>query len=159
MAMLNPRMEQRLQALRGFAQLLDSAFRIPGTSYRIGLDPIVGLIPGVGDLISPLFTITLLWHGRSIGLPRVVQLRMLLNVGLDAALGLVPVVGDMFDFVWKANDRNLQLLEEHAFAGRQATAGDWIFVSVMIGAVVALAILPVVLLVWVIGVVSDMRGV
>jgi len=156
--MLTPQQARRLQSLRGVAELLDSAFRIPGTSYRIGLDPIVGLIPGLGDLISPLYTIALLWHGRALGLPRVVQMRMLINVGLDAALGALPVVGDVFDFAWKANDKNLQLLEQHAFAGRQTTAGDWIFVGVMIGAVVALAVLPVVLLVWVIGIVSEMRG-
>jgi hypothetical protein len=156
--MVTAQQARRLQALRGVADLLDSAFRIPGTSYRIGLDPIVGLIPGIGDLVSPLFTIALLWHGRALGLPRVVQIRMLINVGLDAALGTLPVVGDVFDFAWKANDKNLQLLEQHALAGRQATAGDWLFVSVMIGAVVAMAILPVVLLVWVIGIVSEMRG-
>src|SRR5262245_40832067 len=113
--MVTPQQARRLQALRGVAELLDSAFRIPGTSYRIGLDPIVGLIPGVGDLISPLYTIALLWHGRALGLPRVVQIRMLLNVGLDAAFGTLPFVGDVFDFAWKANGKNLQLLEQHAF--------------------------------------------
>src|SRR5262245_18079156 len=156
--MVTSQQERRLQALRGVDELLDSALRFPGMSYRIGLDPIMGLIPGVGDFVRPLFTIALLWHGRALGLPRVVQMRMLINVGLDAVLGTLPGIGDLFDFVWKANGKNLQLLEQHAYAGRQATPGDWVFVAVMIGAVVAIAVLPVVLFVWVIGIVSQMRG-
>src|SRR5215212_9471917 len=104
---LTPGQTQRLQALRGISRLLDSAFVVPGTSYRFGLDPILGLIPGIGDLVSPLFTIGILWQARDLGLPRVVQLRMLFNVGIDTLCGVVPLVGDLFDFAWKSNDMNL----------------------------------------------------
>src|SRR3954470_21466035 len=95
---LSPGQQRSLDALRRFAQLLDSAFVVPGTSYRVGLDPIVGLIPGIGDLLSPLFAIAVLWQARQLGVPRVVQLRMIGNVAIDALVGAVPVLGDLFDF-------------------------------------------------------------
>ena len=148
MRQLTPGQAQRLAALRQFARLLDSAFVIPGTSYRIGLDPIVGLVPGVGDLVSPLFTIGILWQGRDLGIPRVVQLRMLMNVGIDALLGVVPIVGDVFDIAWKANDMNYALLEQHALEERRPSRGDWIFVSGIIVLLLLIAAAPFVLIGW-----------
>src|SRR5688572_32812403 len=106
---------RRLEALCQVARFLDSAFRVPGTSYRIGLDPILGLLPGLGDLVSPLFTFGLIWQAREIGVPGVVVMRMISNVAIDTVVGLVPVVGDLFDFAWKSNNRNLALLEAHAY--------------------------------------------
>jgi hypothetical protein len=147
---LSPAQEQRLQGLRAMARLLDSAFEIPGTPYTIGLDPIAGLLPGIGDLVSPLFTIALLWQSRDLEVSRVVQLRMLLNVGIDAGFGLVPVLGDLFDVAWKANNRNVALLEAHALEERRPSAGDWLFVGGMIAALVAIAALPFVLIVLVV---------
>lgn len=133
---------QRLQALRQLAQLLDSAFAVPGTNYRIGLDPILGIVPGLGDLVSPLFTIALLLQAWELRIPRVVQLRMVFNAAIDALIGVVPLAGDLFDFAWKANQRNLALLEEHAYEERDARIGDWVFVIVMIAIVLALVALP-----------------
>jgi hypothetical protein len=141
---------QRLVALRKFAQLLDSALIVPGTRYRIGLDPILGLVPGFGDLVSPLFTIGILWQAHDLGIPRVVQLRMIFNVAIDALVGAVPFVGDLFDFVWKANVRNLALLEHHAAHERRASAGDWIFVALLTFAVIAIAAVPFVIVAWII---------
>lgn len=146
-----PSQPERLAALRRIADLLDSAFVVPGTSYRIGLDPILGLIPGLGDLVSPLFTLVILRHARDLGVPRVVQLRMTFNVAIDALLGTVPVIGDLFDFAWKANLRNLALLERHAGGVRRAAAGDWLFVSLLTLAVVAVALAPFVILGWLVG--------
>jgi hypothetical protein len=145
---VTPAQTQRLRALRRVATLLDSAVGIPGTSARIGLDPIIGLVPGVGDLVSPLFTAAILWQARDLGLPRVVQLRMLMNVGIDAVIGTVPFLGDIFDVAWKANVRNFVLLEEHAFEERSPSAGDWLFVVALVVGLVALAALPIVLGVW-----------
>ena len=130
------------------AELLDSAFVIPGTNYRIGLDPIIGLIPMVGDLASPLFTIALLWQARDLNLPRVVQMRMLFNVGIDVLVGVVPVVGDVADVFWKSNSMNFALLERHAGAPRPATAGDWLFVVGVLAAVVAIALIPLFVVYW-----------
>jgi hypothetical protein len=134
--------EQRLATLRRIAELLDSAFVVPGTNYRIGLDPIIGLIPMVGDLASPLFTIGLLWQAYDLGIPKVVQLRMLFNAAIDALVGAVPFVGDLFDFGWKANEWNLALVELHAYEERHAAAGDWVFVIGMMVLVMAIAVLP-----------------
>lgn len=145
---LTPADERRLDGFRRIAQLLDSAFPVPGTSYRIGLDPIVGLLPGIGDLISPLFTIALLLEARELGVPKVVQARMLFNVAIDTVVGTVPVLGDLFDFAWKANDKNLALLERHAREIRAGAASDYAFVALMVVLVAALAVVPLLLLAW-----------
>ena len=142
---LTPGQQQRLNALRQTARLLDSAFEVPGTSYRIGLDPILGLVPGIGDLVSPLFTIGILWQGRDLGIPKVVQVRMLGNVLLDAVVGAVPVAGDLFDFAWKANEKNLALLEFHAVEERPPSTGDWLFAALLGGLVLVTAAIPFVL--------------
>ena len=145
---LTPGQEQRLQALRAAARLLDSAFEIPGTGYRIGLDPIVGLVPWVGDLFSPLFTIALLWQARDLALPRVVQMRMLFNVGIDTLVGMIPIAGDLFDFAWKSNDMNMALLERHVYEERRASAGDWLFVVFAVIVLLMIAAVPVLLAGW-----------
>jgi hypothetical protein len=147
---------QRLDLLRKVAQLLDSAFLVPGTTFRVGLDPILGLVPGLGDLVSPLFTIGILWQARELGIPRVVQMRMIFNVAIDTVLGIVPVVGDLFDFAWKANEMNLALLERHGREEHRATAGDWLFVAGMIALLVLIATAPFVILGWLIGAVRQL---
>jgi hypothetical protein len=143
---LTPGQQRSLDALRGFAQLLDSAFVVPGTSYRVGFDPIIGLIPGIGDLLSPLFAIAVLWQAKQLGVPRVVQLRMIVNVAIDALVGAVPIAGDLFDFAWKANTMNMALIERYAFEERRASVGDWLFVTAMIALVVVIAALPFVII-------------
>src|SRR5262245_31581974 len=139
---LTPSQTQRLETLRRIAQLLDSAFILPGTTYRIGLDPILGLVPVIGDLAAPLFTIGVLWQGRDLGIPRVVQLRMIFNTAIDALVGLIPIGGDLFDVAWKSNQMNLALLEHHAYEVRHASTADWLFVCSMIALVVVVAALP-----------------
>ena len=133
---------QRLKALKHFSRLLDSAFVLPGTNIRIGLDPLLGLVPGFGDLASPLFAMAVLWQSRDLGIPRVVQLRMIFNVAIDALVGLLPLAGDLFDFAWKANDRNLALLERHAYEQRRPSAGDWLFVIGLMTLLLVIAAIP-----------------
>ena len=152
---LTPGQERRLLLLRQMARLLDSAMTVPGTSIRLGLDPILGLLPGLGDLVSPLFTIGLLWQARDLRLPKVVQLRMIFNVAIDMLLGLVPVVGDLFDVAWKANNMNLALLERHAYEEHPASRGDWLFVLGMIAVLVGLAVTPFLLVGWISSVLSS----
>lgn len=136
--------------LRRWAHLLDSTFRIPGTRIRFGWDPIIGLIPGLGDLATPVFSGLILLHGFRRRIPKVVQLRMLFNVILDAAVGLVPLVGDLWDFAWKANAKNLALLERHALAHTPvaATRGDWLFVGAILGLLLLVALVPLAVLLW-----------
>lgn len=137
---------QRLEALRATARLLDSAFEIPGTRIRIGLDPIAGLVPGIGDLVSPLFTIGILWQSRDLNIPRIVQMRMLFNVLIDVVVGVVPIAGDLFDVAWKANDKNYALLEHYAQEERTPSAADWLFVIGMILIVLGIAAIPILLI-------------
>lgn len=145
---VTPRQARRLVALRRFAQLLDSAFVVPGTRYRVGLDPILGLVPGLGDVVSPLFAIGILWQAHDLGVPRIVQLRMIVNVAIDALLGALPFLGDLFDFVWKANDKNMLLLERHAMHVRRPAAGDWVFVGLSTLIIVVIAAIPFVIVAW-----------
>ena len=152
---ITPGQTQRLAALRRFARLLDSAFVVPGTRYRVGLDPFLGLLPGIGDLVSPLFAIGVLWQAHDLGIPRVVQLRMIFNVAIDALLGALPFIGDLFDFVWKANDKNMVLLEYHATQDRRAAAGDWLFVVVSTLVLVAIAAIPFLVVAWIVAAVRQ----
>ena len=147
---ISPGQQRGLDALRQVSRLLDSAIQVPGTTYRVGLDPILGLVPGLGDLVSPFFTIAVLWNARRLDVPKVVQLRMVFNVALDALLGVVPLVGDLFDFAWKANDRNMALLERHAYEEHRPTAADWAFVVGAVAILLLLAALPFVVLGWLI---------
>lgn len=146
---------RRLQILRNGATLLDSAIVIPGTGIRIGLDPVLGLVPGLGDLVSPLYALAILVQARQLGLPRVVQMRMILNVAVDALAGIVPVAGDLFDVAWKANDRNMALLEQHAYEIQRPAAGDWLFVGAAVLVLAALAIAPPLILWWAISLIRD----
>jgi hypothetical protein len=137
-----------LDALRRWAVLLDSAFRIPGTRIRFGLDAIIGLIPGVGDISTPAFAGLLLLQAVRMRLPIVIQARMVLNAALDMLLGLVPILGDLVDVGWKANLRNLALLERHARPGVAPARGDYVFVWICLALLALIAITPVVLIVW-----------
>jgi hypothetical protein len=143
-----PRSDRNLDALRRWAALLDNAFRVPGTQFRFGLDPILGLVPGIGDLATPVLSVLILVHGARVRVPKVVLARMVLNALIDFAVGAIPVAGDIFDFAWKSNDWNLALLERHARPGVGATRGDWIFVGVCIAVVILAALVPLVLVVW-----------
>ncbi len=105
------------ERLTRMATVLDSAIAIPGTRLRLGLDPVIGLIPGIGDAIGLLLGLWMLWQARSVKAPADVQLKMLGNLGIEAVLGAVPLLGDAFDLVWQANQRNrhllLRWLDEH----------------------------------------------
>ena len=137
-----------LDALRRWAVLLDSRFRVPGTSIRFGPDAIIGLIPGIGDISTPVYAALLLVQAVRMRLPLVVQARMVFNAGLDMLMGLVPILGDLADVGWKANLRNLALLERHARPGAAPSRGDYLFVAVCLGLLFVIAVTPVVLIVW-----------
>lgn len=102
-----------LERIRKLSRLLDTAFRVPGTPFRIGWDPIIGLIPGLGDLIDTAFSAYLLFLATQFGLPRNVLGWMLFNISLEAVIGTIPLIGDVFDAFYKSNIRNLALLEQH----------------------------------------------
>lgn len=139
-------MQLRLEMLRRWSTQLDSAFEIPGLGIRFGWDPIIGLLPGLGDMVTPLYSIATVVTGMQLGIPRVVQLRMLFNVVIDAVVGAVPLVGDAFDVAWKANDWNMRLLERHAWEERAPSHGDWLFVIAIALAMLAVIAIPLVTL-------------
>jgi hypothetical protein len=102
---------RELERLRAIARLFDQAFALPGTRFRFGVDALFGLVPGLGDLVGALVAAYALHVARTLRAPRAVQLHMLANIAIDALVGTVPVIGDLFDFVFKAQTRNLALLE------------------------------------------------
>jgi Domain of unknown function (DUF4112) len=101
----------RVGRLRRLSYLLDNSIPIPGTPFRIGLDSIIGLIPGVGDLVGGAFSLYIILEAAKLGAPRSLLARMGWNVAIDVLVGAVPLLGDLFDAGWKANVRNLALLE------------------------------------------------
>ena len=117
---------------------MDSAYRVPGTSIRFGWDPIIGLAPGLGDVATASFAVTVLYHAYLLGVPRVVLFRMVLNTLIDLAAGLLPVAGDIADIAWKSNSANLALLERHERPGVTPASGDWAIVLLAIVLIVAL---------------------
>jgi hypothetical protein len=104
---------REIERLRSLTRLLDSAFQIPGTRYRIGLDAVVGVVPGIGDVIGALFSAFIVYQSARMGVSTATLVRMMGNVALDTIVGEVPLLGDLFDAGWKANTRNLALLEGH----------------------------------------------
>jgi hypothetical protein len=133
---------------RRLSVLLDSAIRIPGTDLRIGLDPILGaLLPELGDALTAVLSLTLLGVAFRERVPKLVLARMLINIGLDALLGAIPLLGDVFDFAFKANQKNLELIERHrGDPTRPATLGDRLMVLGVALVGLALILLPIVVL-------------
>lgn len=132
--------------MRRWARIFDSAFQIPGTKIRFGIDPLLGLIPGVGDLATPFLSLFMIWHGFRLHVPKVVLARMVLNALIDAIAGVVPVFGDLFDFGWKATAWNLALLEKHAMPGQRASSGDYLFVILCSAVLIVAALIPLLVL-------------
>lgn len=135
--------EDATGSARKLARILDSAFRVPGTRFRFGLDPILGLVPGLGDAIGGGFGFYLLVLAFRAGAPPVILLRMFANVGADLLLGAVPLLGDLFDAGYKANLRNLGLLERYLAQPAETTKRS-LAILILLSAVL-LAILVAVL--------------
>ncbi len=121
-----------LKRLRSISNLLDNAIAIPGTNYRVGIDPILGLIPGGGDTISAFLSAYIVLEAAQLGVPREALMRMVYNIILDAVLGSVPVVGDLFDATWKANVKNIALLESHLASPIPSKKVDRVFIILLL---------------------------
>jgi len=107
------RSDPRIARLRTLARLLDSAWGVPGTRYRFGVDAIVGLIPGIGDIVGAVFSVFIVFQAARLGAPPSTLFRMMSNIGLDTIIGEIPLLGDLFDVGWQANNRNMALLDQH----------------------------------------------
>ena len=139
--------DDSLRRVQVVATLLDEALRVPGTNIRFGIDPIVGMIPGLGDLLGGAASAYIILEAARAGAPASVLLRMTMNVGMDTLVGAVPVVGDLFDFAWKSNSRNVRLLAQHVEAPTQARRASIVLVvlllAILSGITVGAALLAV----------------
>lgn len=144
------------------SHLLDGLFRIPGTSWRFGLDAIVGLIPGVGDAATSLASFYILAAGVRYRVPKVTLLRMGMNIGLDFLFGAIPVVGDLFDFAWKSNERNMELIRRRATRSaedaKEGRKSDWLFVGGIILVLIALLVGSVFLAAYILKLIGQALG-
>jgi hypothetical protein len=142
----HPEGARAIRRLEQIARLMDSRFRIPGTRFRFGLDPILGLIPFAGDGISLIIQAYLVITMRRHGASGKVMTLMVLNIALDYLLGVVPGIGDALDFFYKSNDKNIRLLKKHYEEGKYQGSGTGI-VLLLILMIVGLIVLGIFLLV------------
>ena len=131
------------------SHLLDDFIRIPGTPIRFGLDGIVGFIPGVGDILGGLASSIIIVAAWFRGIPPITIARMVMNVAIETAVGSIPVVGNLFDIAWRANRRNYKLLEGSIADPRRHSAASWVFFGFIGLVLLGLALLPVLVLGWV----------
>ncbi|HEY3987782.1 MAG TPA: DUF4112 domain-containing protein [Acidobacteriaceae bacterium] len=130
------------------SRVLDTWFRIPGTSIRFGIDGIIGLVPGIGDILAGLASCVIILAAWVRGAPYVTIARMLVNLALDVIIGTVPLFGDLFDIAWKANRRNYALLTRHLEHPRRHHWGDWFFLAGVAAVATTIFAVPVLLIAW-----------
>lgn len=143
-----------LKRVRRLGYILDEAIRIPGTRFSIGLDPLIGLVPGAGDFVGTLLSAYIVLEAARLGLPRGALIQMVTNILFETVIGTVPVVGDLVDVTWKANTKNIALLEEHVGIPIPQTRkkADWLFLTLLLGGlllvVMIIAAVSVAILKW-----------
>jgi len=146
---LPPEEKRRRQGLeplfKWLAFIMDEVVRVPGTKFRFGLDPLLGLIPGIGDTSSALVSAFALIQAARLGVPKILLARMSLNILINEIIGIVPVVGDAFSFWFKSNARNYQIIKDHTVTPTVAKRSDWIFVIAVLVVLVGVVCLGLVL--------------
>ena len=130
-----------VRRMRSLSTLLDNAIRVPGTSIGFGIDPILGLIPGGGDILGGVLSIYIVFEAFKLGLPRETLITMVSNIALETITGTVPVFGDIFDVAWKANVKNVELLEDYVNSPELGEKADPWFVFLLLGGLLLLIIL------------------
>ncbi len=137
----NNRLQEKIpfQRLDWLAWLLDNSIQVPGTRYKIGLDGIIGLVPGIGDAVGSLLSLYILTEGAKARLPRPVLFRMAWNIAVETVIGTIPVFGDLFDMAWKSNARNVKLLHEYSRSSEKTVSESrWMTALIMVLLVLAL---------------------
>jgi hypothetical protein len=129
-----------------FAHLLDDWFHIPFTPIRIGLDGLIGLIPGLGDILAGIASFVIILAAWIRGVPYVTLVRMMINVGIEVVIGSIPLFGDIFDIAWKANRRNYKLMTRHLRQPHRHTWKDYAFLLSLLGGALAILVAPLVVL-------------
>jgi hypothetical protein len=149
---LKPRMGAggafRNENLDLLSRVLDTWFRVPGTSIRFGLDGIIGFVPGIGDFLAGLASCIIVLAAFFRGVPMVTIARMVVNLAIEVGIGAIPIAGNLFDIAWRANRRNYALLERSLAVGRRDTWKDWVFMLVLGVGLLAMAMVPFLLLLW-----------
>jgi len=138
----------RDDTLRRLEILLDEAFRIPFTRFRFGIDGIIGLVPGLGDVIAGILSLIIPIAAWTRGVPYVALARMAVNVGIGVLVGSIPLIGDAFDMAWKPNRRNYQLMQRHIGQPRRHTWKDWAFLAALVCAITIVFAIPVAVFIW-----------
>ena len=138
--MRNDEIDAVRRRLAQLAWLLDNSIPIPGTPYRVGLDALIGLFPGLGDIVGVLLSSYIVREAARLGVPPSVLTRMAFNVAVEGLVGLVPFAGDVFDAAWKANQRNLALLDAHFDNPRRVRKSSRLFVAGLIAALIGFVI-------------------
>ena len=136
--------EEKLLRLKKLSHNLDEAFTIPGTERKIGIDPIIGLIPGGGDLIGGVLSIYIMHAGIRMGMPRSVIIRMFGNIALEFIIGCIPIIGDLFDAMWKSNQRNVKLIEDSIISEEKNTIFGYFLIGVLIKTLVTAILLAII---------------
>jgi len=136
--------EEKLLRLKRLSHNLDEAFTIPGTERKIGIDPIIGLIPGGGDLIGGALSIYIMHAGIRMGMPRSVIIRMFGNIALEFIIGCIPIIGDLFDAMWKSNQRNVKLIEDSIISEEKNTIFGYFLIGVLIKTLVTAILLVII---------------
>jgi len=138
---LPPEEKQKRRSLgplfKWLALIMDEIIRVPGTNFRFGLDPLIGLIPGIGDTSSALVSAFAFVQALRLGVPKILLGRMALNILANEVIGIIPVVGDAFSFWFKSNARNYEIIKNHRLGSAPPSKSDWLFV---IGVLVALCV-------------------
>lgn len=133
-------------ALERLAAWLDDRFTIPGTGIRIGFDPLIGLVPGLGDLLGAVLSLVIVFAAIQRNLARVTVARMMFNIAIDTVVGTVPLLGDVFDVAWKSNRKNYNLLVRGRTTGKHQAWKDWAWLVLMILAIAAIVFAPFLIL-------------
>jgi hypothetical protein len=136
-------LEKVKNQLDQIAWFLDNAFKVPGVNWRFGAEALIGLIPGAGDIISGAIGLMLLFRAFQFKLPKIVILRMIVNTLLDITIGAVPFLGDVFDFIFKANSKNMAMFREYAEQPAQSTTRHWVFLGA-VAAIFGLVVLGII---------------
>lgn len=134
--------------LKHLEVLLDEAFRVPFTQVRFGIDGIVGLVPGLGDVLAGLLSLVIPFAAWARGVPYITIVRMTANVAIGILVGSIPIFGDIFDVGWKSNRRNYLLMQRHLLAPRRHTWRDWIFLLLIVLGMLLVIAIPLALVVW-----------
>src|SRR5204862_8116820 len=140
------RKRQSLEPLfKWLALIMDEIIRVPGTNFRFGLDPLIGLIPGIGDTSSALVSAFALIQALRLGVPKILLARMAGNILVNEVIGIIPVVGDAFSFWFKSNARNYELIKNHRLSSSAPRKGDWLFVISVLFVLVAVVVVGIAL--------------